>query len=52
MQAASAAPARIEGVMHYETKLSKTLSATAEGAWLEGEHDRELKADVKLNWAF
>ena len=33
-------------------KLSKRLSATAEGAWLEGEHDRELKADVKLNWAF
>lgn len=33
-------------------KLSKNLSATAEGAWLEGEHDRELKADVKLNWAF
>ena len=33
-------------------KLTKTLSATAEGAWLEGEHDRELKADVKLNWAF
>lgn len=33
-------------------KLSKNLSATAEGGWLEGEHDRELKADVKLNWAF
>ena len=33
-------------------KLTKNLSATAEGAWLEGEHDRELKADVKLNWAF
>lgn len=33
-------------------KLTKKLSATAEGAWLEGEHDRELKADVKLNWAF
>ena len=33
-------------------KLSKKLSATAEGAWLEGEHDRELKADVKLNLAF
>ena len=33
-------------------KLSKRLSATAEGAWLEGRHDRELKADVKLNWAF
>lgn len=33
-------------------KLMKNLSATAEGAWLEGEHDRELKADVKLNWAF
>ena len=33
-------------------KLSKNLSATAEGAWLEGRHDRELKADVKLNWAF
>ena len=33
-------------------KLSKRLSATAEGAWLEGEHDRELMADVKLNWAF
>ena len=33
-------------------KLTKNLSATAEGAWLEGGHDRELKADVKLNWAF
>lgn len=33
-------------------KLTKNLSATAEGAWLEGEHDRELRADVKLNWAF
>ena len=33
-------------------KLTKNLSATAEGAWLEGEHDRELKADVKLNLAF
>ena len=33
-------------------KLTKNLSATADGAWLEGEHDRELKADVKLNWAF
>lgn len=74
MQAASAAPERIEEGMHYETKLpiysydidkdylhltlsgtlklTKNLSATAEGAWLEGDHDRELKADVKLNWAF
>lgn len=33
-------------------KLSKKLSATAEGDWLEGKHDRELMADVKLNWAF
>lgn len=33
-------------------KLSKRLSATAEGGWLEGRHDRELMADVKLNWAF
>ncbi len=33
-------------------KLSKSLSATAEGGWLEGRHDRELMADVKLNWAF
>lgn len=33
-------------------KLMKNLSATAEGAWLEGERDRELKADVKLNWDF
>lgn len=33
-------------------KLTEKLSATAECAWLEGEHDRELKADVKLNWAF
>lgn len=33
-------------------KLAKNLSATAEGGWLEGRHDRELKADVKLNWAF
>lgn len=33
-------------------KLTKNLSATAEGGWLEGRHDRELKADVKLNWAF
>lgn len=33
-------------------KLSKSLSATAEGGWLEGRHDRELMADVKLNWEF
>lgn len=33
-------------------KLSKSLSATAEGGWLEGKHDRELMADVKLNWTF
>lgn len=33
-------------------KLSKKLSATAEGGWLEGRHDRELMADVKLNLAF
>lgn len=33
-------------------KLTKSLSATAEGGWLEGKHDRELMADVKLNWAF
>lgn len=33
-------------------KLSKSLSVTAEGGWLEGKHDRELMADVKLNWAF
>lgn len=33
-------------------ELSKRLSATAEGGWLEGKHDRELMADVKLNWAF
>ena len=33
-------------------KLTKNLSATAEGGLLEGRHDRELKADVKLNWAF
>lgn len=33
-------------------KLSDRLSATAEGGWLEGKHDRELMADVKLNWAF
>ena len=33
-------------------KLSDRLSATAEGGWLEGRHDRELMADVKLNWAF
>ena len=33
-------------------KLTKNLSATADGGWLEGRHDRELKADVKLNWAF
>ena len=33
-------------------KLTKSLSATAEGGWLEGRHDRELMADVKLNWAF
>lgn len=33
-------------------ELSKRLSVTAEGGWLEGEHDRELMADVKLNWAF
>ena len=33
-------------------KLTKNLSATAEGGWLEGRHDRELMADVKLNWTF
>lgn len=33
-------------------ELSKRLSVTAEGGWLEGGHDRELMADVKLNWAF
>ena len=33
-------------------KLTKNLSATAEGGWLESRHDRELMADVKLNWAF
>lgn len=33
-------------------KLAERLSATAEGGWLEGKHDRELMADVKLNWAF
>ena len=33
-------------------KLTKSLSATAEGGWLEGRHDRELMADLKLNWAF
>ena len=33
-------------------ELSKRLSVTAEGGWLEGKHDRELMADVKLNWAF
>ena len=33
-------------------KLTKNLSATAEGGWLKGEHDRELMVDVKLNWAF
>lgn len=32
--------------------LSKRLSVTAEGGWFEGEHDRELMADVKLNWTF
>ena len=33
-------------------ELSERLSVTAEGGWLEGRHDRELMADVKLNWAF
>ena len=33
-------------------KLKQNLSLTAEGGWLEGKHDRELMADVKLNWAF
>ena len=33
-------------------KLKQNLSLTAEGGWLEGRHDRELMADVKLNWAF
>lgn len=33
-------------------ELSERLSVTAEGGWLEGSHDRELMADVKLNWAF
>ena len=32
--------------------LAAAAQADAEGAWLEGEHDRELKADVKLNLAF
>ena len=33
-------------------KLTKSLSVTGEGGWLEGKHDRELMADVKLNWGF
>lgn len=33
-------------------KLKQNLSLSAEGGWLKGEHDRELMADVKLNWAF
>ena len=33
-------------------KLKQNFSLSAEGGWLEGKHDRELMADVKLNWAF
>lgn len=33
-------------------KLKQNLSLSAEGGWLKGKHDRELSADVKLNWAF
>lgn len=33
-------------------KLKQNLSLSAEGGWLKGKHDRELMADVKLNWAF
>lgn len=33
-------------------KLKQNLSLSADGGWLKGEHDRELMADVKLNWSF
>lgn len=33
-------------------KLKQNLSLSAEGGWLKGEHERELMADVKLNWTF
>ena len=33
-------------------KLQPNLSLSAEGGWLKSQHDRELLADVKLNWTF
>ena len=33
-------------------KLQPNLSLSAEGGWLKSQHDRELMADVKLNWTF
>ncbi len=33
-------------------KFKGNLSASAEGGWLEGAHDRDMMADLKLNWSF
>lgn len=33
-------------------KLQPNLSLSAEGGWLKSQHDRELMADMKLNWTF
>ena len=32
-------------------KLKGNMSLTGEAGWLQGSHDRELMADVKLNWS-
>ncbi len=34
------------------TKIKGSVSLSAEGGWLEGAHDRDLMADLKLNWSF
>ncbi len=33
-------------------KLRGNLSISGEAGWLQGAHDRDLMADVKLNWSF
>ncbi len=34
------------------TQIKGNVSLNCEGGWLEGAHDRELMADLKLNWTF
>lgn len=33
-------------------KLKGSVSVSGEGGWLEGAHDRDKMADLKLNWSF